>query len=133
MGNGPVFGCMFIQGSEFILSTITIPELHRFVNLTNLITEFDREDIVPKQKPKYAQQLAMGNEPGSVPVFSIENKKEEDSYDIVVTDTTSSRLYEEYKWNEERIHRLGVLIARFAKMSTDPSEHAVVGIYIRWM
>ena len=58
---------------------------------------------------------------------SVETK--EYSHDITVTVSTTSRLYEKYKWNEERIHRLEALIARFATMSTGPSEHAVAGIY----
>ena len=51
----------------------------------------------------------------------VENKMKEDwsdCYDIVVTVTTSSRLYEKSKWNVERIHRLEALIAQFARMST---------------
>ena len=34
-------------------------ELHEFVRPMDLITEFDGEDIVPRQKPKYSRQLAM--------------------------------------------------------------------------
>ena len=62
----------------------------------------------------------------------IENQTKEelfDSYDITYTVSTTSRLYEKYKWNEERIYRLEALIARFARMSSDSSEHAVAGIY----
>ena len=60
------------------------------------------------------------------------NKTKEDwpdSYDITVTVSTTSRLYEKYKWNEDRIHRLEALIARFARMSSDSSGEAVAGIY----
>ena len=39
------------------------------------------------------------------------------------------RLYEKYKWNEDRINRLEALIARFAKMSSDSTDHCVAGIY----
>ena len=91
------------------------------------ITEFDAgdEDVVPKQKLKYARQLAMEDE--EMPDPPVENKTKEDwldSYDIPVTVSTTSRLYEKYRWNEERIHRLEALIARFARMSSD-----VAGIY----
>ena len=82
------------------------------------------------QKPKYARQLAMEGEERPDP--PVENKTKEDwpdSYDITVTVSTSSRLYEKYKWNEERIHRLEALIARFARMSSDSSDHMVAGRY----
>ena len=49
--------------------------------------------------------------------------------DITVTVSTTSRLYEKYKWNEERINRLEALIARFARMSSDFTDHCVAGIY----
>ena len=106
-------------------------ELHGFVRLEP-ITEFDGEDVVPR--PKYARQLAMVDEescmsdpvkPDSSPV-----KTKEGSYDIEVTVSTTSRLYEKYKWNGERIHRLEALIARFARMSTGPSDNPVAGIYL---
>ena len=52
---------------------------------------------------------------GLVPKPPVEKKEDwPDSYDITVTVSTTSRLYEKYKWNEERIHRLEALIARFA-------------------
>ena len=60
------------------------------------------------------------------------NKAKEDwpdSYDITVTVSTSSRLCEKYKWNEERIHRLETLITRFAMLSSDSSDQLVAGIY----
>jgi len=102
-------------------------KLHRFTRSMDLITEFDAgdEDVVPKQKPKYARQLAMEDE--EMPDPHVENETKEDwpdSYDIPVTVSTTSRLYEKYRWNEERIHRLEALIARFARMSSD-----VAGIY----
>ena len=106
-------------------------ELHEFVCPMDLITEFDGsdKDVVPRQKPKYARQLlAMVDEESRMPDPPVENKTKEDwpdSYDITVTVSTTSRLYEKYKWNEERIHRLEALIARFARMSSDSSEHAV--------
>ena len=56
-------------------------------------------------------------------------KSKEYSYDITVTISTISTLYVKYKWNEDRIYRLDALIARFARMSSDSSEHAVAGIY----
>ena len=107
-------------------------KLHGFTRPMDLITEFDGndEDVVPRQKPKYARQLAMEGEERSDP--PVENKTKEDwpdSYDITVTVSTSSRLYEKYKWNEERIHRLEALIARFARMSSDSSDHMVAGRY----
>ena len=52
-----------------------------------------------------------------------------DSYDITVTVSITSRLYEKYKWNKKRIHRLEALIARFARMSLAPSDNPVAGIY----
>ena len=96
------------------------------------ITEFDAgdEDVVPKQKPKYVRQLAMEDEERPDP--PVENKTKEDwpdSYDIPVTVSTTSRLYEKYRWNEERIHRLEALIARFARMSSESTGEAVAGIY----
>ena len=98
----------------------------------DIFTEFDGsdEDVVPRQKSKYARQLAMEDEERPDP--PVENKTKEDwpdSYDIPVTVSTSSRLYEKYKSNEERIHRLEALIARFARMSSDSSGHDVAGIY----
>ena len=107
-------------------------KLHGFVRPMDIFTEFDGsdEDVVPRQKPKYARQLAMEDEERLDP--PVENKTKEDwpdSYDIPVTVSTTSRLYEKYKWNEERIHRLEALIARFARMSSDSSGHDVAGIY----
>ena len=109
-------------------------ELHGFVRAMGPITEFDGsdEDVVPRQKPKYARQLAMIDAESRMPDHPVENKTKEDSpnsYDITVTVSTTSRLYEKYKWKEERINRLEALIARFARMSSDSSEHAVAGIY----
>ena len=88
-------------------------KLHGFTRPMDIFTEFDGsdEDVVPRQKPKYARQLAMEGEERSDP--PVENKTKEDwpeSYDITVTVSTSSRLYEKYKWNEERIHRLEALL-----------------------
>ena len=111
---------------------ITMAELHGFARPMDLITEFDGsdEDGVPRQKPKYARQLAMEGKESSDPPAKNKTKEEwPDSYDITVTVSTSSRLYEKYKWNEERIHRLEAFIARFARMSSDSSDHMVAGIY----
>ena len=107
-------------------------KLHGFARPMDIFTEFDAgdEDVVSRQKSKYARQLAMVDEERSDP--PAENKTKEDwpdSYDIPVTVSTSSRLYEKYKWNEERIHRLEALIARFARMSSDSSGHDVARIY----
>ena len=56
-----------------------------------------------------------------------------DSYDITVTVSTTSRLYEKNKWNEERIHRLEALIARFARMSSDSTGSLCCGdIFAGW-
>ena len=112
---------------------ITMAKLHGFARPMDLITEFDGsdEDVVPRPKPKYARQLAMEGEESRMPDPPVENKTKEDwpdSYDITVTVSTTSRLYEKYKWNEERIHRLEALIARFARMSSDSSDQVVAGI-----
>ena len=44
-------------------------ELHGFARPMDLITEFDGndEDVVPRQKPKYARQLAMEGEESRMP------------------------------------------------------------------
>ena len=107
-------------------------KLHGFARPMDPITEFDagEEDVVQMLKPLYTRQLAMVDEERPDP--PAENKTKEDwpdSYDIPVTVSTSSRLYEKYKWNEERIHRLEALIARFARVSSDSSDHCVAGIY----
>ena len=114
-------------------------ELHEFVRPMDLITY-----VVPRQKPKYARQLAMVDaESCTMQDPPLENKTKEDwpdSYDITVTVSTTSRLCEKYKWisgmKKEYMHRLEALIARFARMSSDSSEHVVAGIYsldeIRW-
>ena len=107
-------------------------KLHGFARSMEPITEFDAgdEEVVLRQKPKYARQLTMEGEERSDP--PVENKSKEDwpdSYHIPVTVSTTSRLYEKYKWNEERIHRLEALIARFARMSSDSTGEAVAGIY----
>ena len=102
-------------------------KLHGFARPMDPITEFDAGDEDVVSRPKYARQLAMEDEDPPV-----ENKTKEnwpDSYDIPVTVSTSSRLYEKYKWNEERIHRLEASIARFARVSSDSSNHCVAGIY----
>ena len=116
-------------------------KLHGFVRSMDPITEFDgsdeEEDVVPVQKPKYVRQFAMvdesesGTSPDPVkPDPTVETKEDwPDSYDVSVTISTTSRLYEKFKWNEERIHRLEALIARFARMSTVPSDNPVAGIY----
>ena len=105
-------------------------KLHGFARPMEPITEFDAgdEDVVPRQKPKYARQLAVEDEERPDPP---REKKEDwpDSYDITVTVSTTSRLYEKYKWNEERINRLEALIARFARMSSESTGEAVAGIY----
>ena len=119
----------------FILCIITMAELHGFVRRMDLITEFDGsdEDIVPRQKTNYVRQLPMVDaESCTMQDPPLENQTKEDwtdSYDITVTVSTTSRLYEKYRWNEERIHRLEALIARFARMTSDSSDHAVAGIY----
>ena len=79
-------------------------KLHGFARPMEPITEFDGgdEDVVPRQKPQYTLQLAMMDEGRSDP--PVENKMKEDwpdSYDITVTVSTTSRLYEKYKWNKE--------------------------------
>jgi len=107
-------------------------KLDGFARPMDIFTEFDGsdEDVVPRQKPKYARQLAMEGEERPDP--PVENKTKEDwpdSYDITVTVSTTSRLYEKYKWNEDRIHRLEALIARFARMLSDSTDHCVAGIY----
>ena len=107
-------------------------KLHGFAHSMNPITEFDggEEDVVPRQKPLYTRQLAMVDEERPDP--PVENKMKEDwldSYDITVTVSTTSRLYEKYKWNEERIHRLEALIARFARVSSESTGEAVAGKY----
>ena len=108
-------------------------KLHGFARpMMEPITEFDAgdEDVIPWQKPKYARQLAMVDEERPDPPPEKKTKEEWlDSYDVTVTVSITSRLYEKYNWNEERIHRLEALIARFARMSSDSSEHAVAGIY----
>ena len=108
---------------------ITMAKLHGFTRAMEPITEFDcgDEDVVPRQKPKYVRQLAMDGEERD---HRVETKEDwPDSYDITVTVSTTSRLYEKYKWNEERISRLEALIARFVKMSSESSGEAVAGIY----
>ena len=107
-------------------------KLDGFARPMDIFTEFDGsdKDVVPRQKPKYARHLAMEDEERPDP--PVENKTKEDwpdSYDITVTVSTTSRLYEKYKWNEDRIRRLEALIARFARMSSDSTDHCVAGIY----
>ena len=105
-------------------------KLHGFARPMDIFTKFegDDEDVVPKQKPKYARQLAMEDEERPDP--PVESKEDwPDSYDVTVTVSTTSRLYEKYKWNEERIHRLEAMIARFVRMSSDSTDHCVAGIY----
>ena len=105
-------------------------KLHGFACSMDPITEFDGSDdeVDLRQKPEYTRQLAMEEEERPDP--PVETKEDwPDSYDITVTVSTTSRLYEKYQWNEDRIHRLEALIARFARMSSDSSEHAVAGIY----
>ena len=111
-------------------------KLHEFARPIDLVTEFDGgdEDFVPRQKPKYARQLAMVDAESCVPdpPYPLENKTKEDwpdSYDITVTISTTSKLYEKYKWNEERIQRLEALIARFVKMSAGHTDEDVTGRY----
>ena len=41
------------NGGAVVSYFITMAELHGFVTPTNLIIEFDGEDIVPRQKPRY--------------------------------------------------------------------------------
>ena len=108
-------------------------KLHGFARpMMEPITEFDAsdEDFVPKQKAKYARRLA--TEDGERTDPPVENKSKEDwldSHDVTVTVSITSRLYEKYKWNEERIHRLKAMIARFARMSSDSTVNCVAGIY----
>ena len=98
----------------------------------DILTEFDGndEEVVPRQKSKYARPLSIEDEERPDP--PVENNTKEDwpdSYGITVTVSTTSRLYEKYKWNEDRIRRLEALIARFARMSSDSTDHCVAGIY----
>ena len=109
-------------------------KLHGFACPMDVITEFDGsdEDVEPRQTPKYARQLAIVDEESCMPDPPVENKTKEnwpDSCDITVTVSTTSRFYEKYRWNEDRIHRLEALIARFARMTSDLSDHAVAEIY----
>ena len=123
-----------MKGLVFKLLIITMAKLRGFTRLMDIFTECDDgdEDVSPRQKPKYVRQLAMEGEERADP--PVENKTKEDwpdSYDITVTVSTTSRLYEKYKWNEERINRLRLeaLIARFARMSLESTGEAVAGIY----
>ena len=110
-------------------------KLHGFVHALEPITKFDGSDDevdIPIQKPKYVRQLALDDEfVSDTPPDPTVEKKEDwpDSYDVTVTISTTSRLYEKYRWNEERIHSLEALIASFARRSTGPSDNAVAGIY----
>ena len=107
-------------------------KLHGFTRPMDIFTEIDGgdEDVVPRSKPKYARQLTMESEESPDPPVGNKTKEDwPDSYDITVTVSTSSRLYEKYKWNEERIQRLEALMARFARMSSDSSDHMVAGRY----
>ena len=96
----------------FILYLIAMAKLHEFARPMDLVTDFDEGDeyFVPRQKPKYARQLAMVDAESCMPdPHPLEIKTKEDwpdSYDITVTISTTSRLYEKYKWNKERIQRL---------------------------
>ena len=108
-------------------------KLDEFARAIDRVTKFDdgEEEAVQRLKPQYTRQLAMVD--GERPDPPVENKMKDDwldSYDITVTVSTTSRLYEKYKWNEERIHRLEALIARFARVSSDSSDHCVAGIYL---
>ena len=103
-------------------------KLHGFARSMEPITEFDAGDEVSIRKPKYARQLAMEDEERSDP--PVETKEDwPGSYDVTVTVSITSRLYEKYKWNEERIHRLEAMIARFVRLSSDSTDHCVAGIY----
>ena len=87
-------------------------KLHGFTRPMEPITEFDGsdEDVVPRQKPKYAaRQLAMEGGESRIPDPPVENntKNWPDSYDITVTVSTTSRLYKKYKWNEKRNPQIG--------------------------
>ena len=123
------------KGIISILSIINMAKLHGFARPMDLVTEFDGsdEDVVPRQKPKYARPLAMVDAESCMPdPHPIENKTKEDwpdSYDRTVTISTTSRLYEKYKWNEERIQRLEALIARFVKMTAGRTDEDVTGRY----
>ena len=106
-------------------------ELHGFVRSMDLITEFDGSDenVEPMQKPKFARVDVESCMPDPSP---IENNTKEDwlgFHDIVVTVSTTSRLYEKYKRNEERIQRLDSLIARFVEMSAGRTDEDVTGRY----
>ena len=68
-------------------------KLHEFDRPMDLVTEFDGsdEDFVPRQKPKYARQLAMVDAEsryGQTLILLKKKRKEDwsDSYDITVTD-----------------------------------------------
>ena len=92
-----------IKGLVFKPLIITMAELQVFTRHMDPITDGGDEGVVPRQKPKYVRQLGMEGEERSDP--PVENKTKEnwpDSYDITVTVSTTSRLYEKYKWNEER-------------------------------
>ena len=107
-------------------------KLDGFARPMDIFTEVDGSDenVVPRQKPKYARQLAMEGKERPDPPVEIKTKEDwPDSYDITVTVSITSGLYEKYKWNEDRIHRLEALIARFARMSSDSTDHCVAGIY----
>ena len=108
-------------------------KLHGFTRPMDFITELDGsdEDVEPMQKPKYVRQFAMVDGERSDPPIENQTKEELfDSYDITVTVASYVKtVCKSTKWNEERIHRLEALIARFARMSSDSSEHAVAGIY----
>ena len=64
-------------------------EQHAFARAMDFITEFDGgdEDVVLRQKPKYARQLAMMDEESRMPDHPVENKTKEDwpeFYDVTV-------------------------------------------------
>ena len=70
-------------------------KLHGFTRAMEPITEFEGEDedVVPRHKSKYARQLAMEDEERPDP--PVETKEDwPGTYDITVTVSTTSRLYE---------------------------------------
>ena len=82
-------------------------KLHGFARPMKIFTEFKGSDEVSIKKSKYARQLAMEDEERADPPVKNKTKADwPDSYDLPVTVSTTSRLYEKYKWNEERIYRL---------------------------
>ena len=111
-------------------------KLHDFARNSEFITDFDGEDafegpdVKVSERPRYLRQISTTESPSNPfdPHRAETINEWVESHDVVVTVSTT-KTYDNYRWNGEQIQRLELTIARFVKGLKGESLTAVAGKY----